>query len=95
MINKNGNIEERYITVEESIKGSCKEIKEMRSGQAPKPSWGEFKEEMNHITGGVIQKDKEPIDISHTDYWDTEKAKEVSAKIMKQNYELYKDLENK
>lgn len=94
MINKNGNIEERYITVEESIKGSCKEIKEMRSGQALKPSWNDFKEEI--ATGGYITKDiKETIDLEHKDYLDTEKEREVSAKIMKQNYRLYKDLENK
>ena len=40
------DVEERYVTVKESIEGSCKEIKEMRSGQASKPSWEEFKEEI-------------------------------------------------
>ena len=69
----------------------------MIHGKATNPSWNKFKEEMSQYpTNGLINKDnKEPIDISHTDYWDTEKAKEVSAKIMKQNYGLYKDLENK
>ena len=66
----------------------------MIHGKATKPSWNKFKKEMSQYhTNGLINKDnKEPIDISHTDYWDTEKAKEVSAKLMKQNYQLYKDL---
>ena len=63
------NINKRYITVKESLKQSCKEVKEMRSGKAQKPSWDKFKEEMNHATGGLRNKDnKEPIDIRHTDY---------------------------
>ena len=37
----------------------------MIEGKTIKPSWDEFKE---YATGGVIQKNKEPIDISHTDY---------------------------
>ena len=54
--------------VKESIKGSCNEIKEMRSGQAPKPSWNDFKEEI--ATGGYITKDiKETIDLEHRDYF--------------------------
>ena len=42
----------------------------MRSGKAQKPSWNKFKEEMSqYSTDGLINKDnKEPIDISHTDY---------------------------
>ena len=63
------DVEERYVTVKESIEGSCKEIKEMRSGQASKPSWNDFKEEI--ATGGYITKDiKETIDLEHKDYYD-------------------------
>ena len=46
--------DERYITVLESIAGSCKEVKEMRSGNAPKMSWDEFSKEME----GIISKDE-------------------------------------
>ena len=34
---------ERYISVEQSIIGSCKEIKEMIAGRKPKMSWEEAK----------------------------------------------------
>lgn len=42
----------------------------MHSGKAPKPSWEEFKEEMNYATSGYITKDiKETIDLEHRDYF--------------------------
>ena len=44
----------------------------MIHGKATKPSWNKFKEEMSQYhTNGLINKDnKEPKDISHTDYCD-------------------------
>ena len=44
----------------------------MIHGKATNPSWNKFKEEMSQYpTNGLINKDnKEPIDISHTDYCD-------------------------
>ena len=53
---KNNNV--RYITIEDSITDSCKEVKEMRNGKATKPSWNKFKEEMSQYhTDGLIDND--------------------------------------
>lgn len=41
---KNNDV--RYMTIEDSITGSCKEVKEMIHGKTTKPSWEEFKEEI-------------------------------------------------
>ena len=43
------------MTIENSITGSCKEVKDMIKGKIEKPSRDEFKE---HATGGVIQRAK-------------------------------------
>ena len=65
---KNNNV--RYMTIEDSIVGSCKEVKDMIHGKATKPSWNKFKEEISqYSTVGLRNKDnKEPIYIRHTDY---------------------------
>lgn len=41
---KNNDV--RYMTIEDSITGSCKEVKDMIHGKTTKPSWDEFKEEI-------------------------------------------------
>lgn len=46
---------ERYCSVNQSIKQSCYEVKMMRSGKTPKVSWDEFvakqKKDMKKKTG--------------------------------------------
>lgn len=37
------NNDERYISIEQSIIDSCKEIREMEAGRLPKRSWDELK----------------------------------------------------
>ena len=37
------------MTVKESVVGACKEVKEMRSGRTPKPSWKDFRKEMEAL----------------------------------------------
>lgn len=41
----------RYITVKESLKQSCKEVKEMRSGKIKKTAWDDFIDEMKYFCG--------------------------------------------
>lgn len=45
------NINKRYITVKESLKQSCKEVKEMRSGKIKKTAWDDFIDEMKYFCG--------------------------------------------
>ena len=66
--------DERYITVLESIAGSCKEVKEMRSGNAPKMSWDEWiaenKEKAFRVAKDNTKHDKEGhCVISRNDPW--------------------------
>ena len=41
--------DKRHMTVKESVVGACKEVKEMRSGRTPKPSWKDFRKEMEAL----------------------------------------------
>ena len=66
--------DERYITVLESIAGSCKEVKEMRSGNAPEMSWDEWmeknKEEIYRIAHANTKHDKDGhVVLSRCDPW--------------------------
>ena len=40
------NDDDRYISIEESIIQSCKEVKLMQSGLMPKRTWDELKSEL-------------------------------------------------
>ena len=40
------NDDDRYISIEESIIQSCKEVKLMQAGLMPKQTWEEFKLEL-------------------------------------------------
>ena len=40
------NEDERYISIEQSIIDSCKEIREMEAGLMPKSTWDELKAEL-------------------------------------------------
>ena len=49
---------DRYISVEQSIIDSCKEIKEMIAGKKPKHYWPELREKMLKWTEEVEQEER-------------------------------------
>ena len=50
---------DRYISVEQSIIGSCKEIKEMIAGRKPKRTWAELEAKMKKWVEEVEQEERE------------------------------------
>ena len=50
---------DRYISVEQSIIGSCKEIKEMIAGRKPKRTWVELESKMKQWVEEVEQEERE------------------------------------